>query len=141
MEFDADHISRALKVSFSSFSRQINFPHIIFFVVNFFFTFFLPFFLQVQGTEDAEKPDADERGESPAHESDEGLLESDEGILERRFSTDMELEKSTDDDLSADLLAELMVPVATDRFVLEGSNKSVGSRTVFWGDASVLVFL
>lgn len=53
----------------------------------------------------------------------------------------MELEKSTDDDLSADLLAELMVPVATDRFVLEGSNKSVGSRTVFWEDASVLVFL
>ena len=66
---------------------------------------------------DDEKPDEGERLDSPAHESDEGLLESEEGILERRFSTDVELEKSTDDDLSADLL-QLMVPVATDRFVI-----------------------
>lgn len=57
-----------------------------------------------------------ERGYSPAQESDEGILDSDEGVLDRGLSTDGDLEKSTDDDISADLL--LMVPVATERLVL-----------------------
>ena len=35
-------------------------------------------------------------------------------ILEKQLSTDGELEKSTDEDLSADLL-QLMVPVANDK--------------------------
>lgn len=45
-------------------------------------------------------------------ESDGGALDGD--LLERQFSGNEELEKSVEDDLSADLL-HLMVPVATDR--------------------------
>lgn len=47
-------------------------------------------------------------------QASEEVLETDVPYTERRFSTDGELEKSTDDDLSADLM-QLMVPVATER--------------------------